>query len=56
MPIEIRELVIKATVHERLNSPLDEKKKRLEEDKLKQEILDLCREEIREALEEQQKR
>lgn len=56
MPIEIRELVIKATVREQLHSPLQEKEEARKLERLKREILEACMEQVREMIVEQQKR
>ena len=56
MPIEIRELVIKATVHERIHSPQKEREEKRKRDKLKRELLDACKDYIQEMLEDQQNR
>ncbi|MEO1451627.1 MAG: DUF5908 family protein [Bacteroidota bacterium] len=56
MPIEIRELVIKATVKEQIHSPQLEREKAREKERLKREILNLCKEQIRDMLKDQQNR
>jgi hypothetical protein len=56
MPIEIRELVIKATVHKPLQNDQQQSLTRRDLDRLKREILDTIQDRLQEFQQEQQGR
>lgn len=56
MPIEIRELVIKATVHKPIANGQEKGISRQELARIKKEILEKCREEMEELLEQKSHR